>query len=279
MIDPIDIDAVRNSGQGDGFGKTAEDYANHRAGFPQRFFDTLAGFGFLQPGCAALDIGTGTGTVARGLARAGAEVSAIDPSEALIGQATDLDKAAQVKVSYQMAKAEDLPFEDATFDLAIAGQCWHWFDRPRAAAELARVLKPGGVGVIAHFDWLPMPGNVVAATEALIERYNPAWAMGGGTGIYPAWLGDLSTAGFAAVETFSFDLVQAYTHQAWRGRIRASAGVAASLHAERVATFDIELADMLSARFPGSPLHIPHRVWAVHARKPLAEVDSALPRG
>ena len=46
------------------FGKTAEDYRHHRAGFPPELLDRLAGFGVGGPGQRLLDVGTGTGTLA-----------------------------------------------------------------------------------------------------------------------------------------------------------------------------------------------------------------------
>jgi SAM-dependent methyltransferase len=150
----------------------------------------------------------------------------------------------------------------ASFDLVTAGQCWHWFDRPRAAAEARRVLKPGGRLVIAHFDWIPLPGNVADATEKLIEKHNPKWQLGGGRGIHPLWARDLAIAGFMNIETFSFDVDTIYTHEAWRGRIRASAGVGASLAPGAVAAFDGELRAMLTERFPDDPIRVLHRVFA-----------------
>ena len=75
-------------------------------------------------------------------------------------------------------------------------------------------------------------------------------------------------AGFSRLETFSFDVDVSYSHEAWRGRIRASAGVAASLPPDAVANFDTELAALLEGDFPDEPLAIPHRVWALVARAP-----------
>jgi hypothetical protein len=59
--------------------------------------------------------------------------------------------------------------------------------------------------------------------------------------------------------------VQAQVIGKVRGRIRASAGVAAFLPAEAVQTFDEEHAAMLAERFPDDPLLFPHRVWALVA--------------
>ncbi|MEQ9240360.1 class I SAM-dependent methyltransferase [Roseovarius indicus] len=265
-----DAHALRAFGDNVAFGRTATDYATHRAGFPQAFFDLAATRGFATAPAHALDIGTGTGTLARGLARIGLEVTGLDPSEELMAQATRLDAEEGVKVTYIKGAAESLPVGNAQFDLVTAGQCWHWFDRPRAAAEAARVLRPGGRCLIAHFDWLPLPGNVVAATEALILAYNPAWAGAHGTGLYPDWLTDLATAGFTDIETASFDIFQPYSHDAWRGRIRASAGVAASLPEAEVAAFDSDLADLLDKDFPEAPLQVPHRVWLATGVKKAA---------
>jgi hypothetical protein len=88
--------------------------------------------------------------------------------------------------------------------------------------------------------------------------------------MYPLWTLDVSEAGFTGLETFSFDVSVPYTHVAWRGRIRASAGVAASLPPDAVAAFDDELGGLLKRGFPDEPLVVPHRVWALVARAPEA---------
>jgi len=251
------------------FGRAADDYARYRAGFPERFFERLSVQLDLEPIMRALDIGTGTGTVARGLAGLGLTVEAVDPSAPMMEQARALDQMEGVAVGYQVGTAEALPFPDGRFDLVTAGQCWHWFDRPRAAAEAMRVLRPGGVLVLCHFDWLPIPGNMVEATEALIMRYNPGWRAGGGTGLHGHNLADLSVAGFRDIETASFDIDQPYSHEAWRGRIRASAGIKATLDEAGVASFDTDLAALLTMRFPQDPLLVPHRVFWAIARKPV----------
>ena len=68
------------------FGKTADDYARFRAGFPPEFFDRIAALGLVRMGTAALDLGTGTGTIALGLAARGCAVTALDPSAKMLAQ-------------------------------------------------------------------------------------------------------------------------------------------------------------------------------------------------
>jgi len=260
------------SGLDTDFGRTASDYARHRAGFPPSLFGRLRERGIGISGQRMLDLGTGTGSLARGFARAGAVVTGLDIAPQLLEYARALDRAEELHIEYRVARAEATGLADGQFELVSAGQCWHWFDRPRAAAEVRRLLRPGGQVLIVHFDWLPLPGNVVAATEALILKHNPAWHLAGGTGIYPRWFADLSLAGFGRLESFSYDETVNYTRESWRGRIRASAGVAASLPPERVVLFDSEHAEMLARSFPEEPLCIPHRVFAVMGVKALGKV-------
>jgi SAM-dependent methyltransferase len=250
------------------FGATSEDYARHRAGFPDSLFERLAAHGIGKHGQSIVDLGTGTGSLARGFARRGCHVIGLDPAEAMLQAARELDASAGVSVEYRVARAEDTGLPDAAFDVVAAGQCWHWFDRPQAAIEAARVLKPDGILVIAHFDWIPLTGNMVRATEELIEHHNPDWKMGRGLGVHPLWLRDLGEAGYRGFETFSYDVDAPYTPEAWRGRIRASAGVGGSMSAEQVEEFDKELAGLLASRFPGALVQVPHRVFAVLARVP-----------
>ena len=248
------------------FGAAAQDYAKHRAGFPDSFFDRLQVFGIGKPGQVAVDIGTGTGTLARGFALRGRRAVGIDPDERLMEQARQLDREDGVNVEYRPGVAEEIPLADDYADIITAGTCWHWFDGPRAACEAGRVGKPGAFVVIAAFAWLPLPGNVVEATETLIEKHNPDWIYGGGNGFYYDCVEHLQGAGIENIETFSYDVYVPYTREGWRGRIRASAGVGASLSPDAVKVFDAELAELLQEKFATDPLQVHHRVFAVIGR-------------
>jgi ubiquinone/menaquinone biosynthesis C-methylase UbiE len=252
------------------FGAAAKDYASHRAGFPQELFDRLEAEGVIRAGSLVLDVGTGTGSLGRGFALRWATVTGVDPDSRLLGEASLLDESFGVRVEYCLGAAESLPFPDSSFDLVCAGQCWHWFDSPRAAAEFARVTKGGGLALVAHFDWIPYRGGVAAATETLIQKHNPSWAMGGGNGFHSEAVNDLQDAGFRNFSSFSFDLDVPYSPESWRRRIRASAGVGASLTPEKVEEFDADLKALLEASFPGSVLALPHRVSATWAESPTS---------
>jgi ubiquinone/menaquinone biosynthesis C-methylase UbiE len=132
------------------FARTADDYARHRAGFPQELLDRLAARGFARAGTRVVDLGTGTGSLARLFARHGCEVTGVDIAGPLLEQARRMDREAGVEVAYVEEPAETTGLPDGGFDVVSAGQCWHWFDRPVAAREVARLLTDGGMVVIAH---------------------------------------------------------------------------------------------------------------------------------
>lgn len=258
------VQSTRMEVSGTNFGRAAADYGSYRAGFPESLFERLAAFDVGLPEQTVIDLGTGTGTLARGFAIRGCNVIGVDPDARMISQAEELDRQAKVSIKYVEAKAEKTPLDSGFADVVTAGQCWHWFDRSRAATEVKRLLKPGGKLVIAHFDWLPLHGNMVEATEDLIKLHNPDWHWDGGIGMHPQWMTGLSEASFRNLETFSYDVDVPYTPEAWRGRIRASVGVA-SLEENAVRRFDAELEKILAVRFPSSILAVPHRVFAIVA--------------
>lgn len=245
------------------FGRTASDYARHRVGFPPELLDRLAAFGVGGPGARVVDLGTGTGSLARLFALRGCEVTGVDIALPLLEQARQLDQDAGVRVTYVDGRAEATGLPAGAFDVVSAGQCWHWFDRAAAAREVKRLLAIGGSVVIAHFDWIPNADNVVAATERIILRHTPSWPFADRAGLYPQWLKDLQSAGFTCIESFSFDVTVSYSHEDWVGRVRASAPVAGTLDVEGVLACSSELAAMLRENFPEDPLAVPHRVWAV----------------
>lgn len=114
----------------------------------ERFAD-LAG---VAPGQRVLDVGCGTGRLTRELvARVGAEaVSAADPSEPFVGAMRERFPGVDVR----HAPAEHLPFDDHTFDVALAQLVVHFMSDPVAGiTEMARVTRPGGRVATSVWDY------------------------------------------------------------------------------------------------------------------------------
>jgi SAM-dependent methyltransferase len=251
------------------FGRTARDYATYRTAFPPELFTRLAACGIGVPGQRIVDLGTGTGVLARGFAAVGCTVTGVDIAPELLTEARRQDAEAGLAVTYRVAPAEDTGLPAAAWDVVSAGQCWHWFDRERVAEEALRLLTGNGALVVCGRDYHLLPGNVCTASEELVLRYNPGWPVAGGAIDHTGWAAELRQAGFADVEAIGFDIDVPFTHEAWRGRMRSSNGVGASLSEAEITAFDTDLARLLRERFPAEPLVVPHRIWALVARRDM----------
>ncbi len=99
------------------------------------------------PGFTVLEYGCGPGSSAFELAAQGAKVVGIDISEVAIAQSRDQARALNLDIDFRCMNAENLEFEDNTFDLIVGSAILHHLDLDKAYAELARCLKPGGKAV------------------------------------------------------------------------------------------------------------------------------------
>jgi ubiquinone/menaquinone biosynthesis C-methylase UbiE len=127
-------------------------------------------------GRRVLEVGSGTGRFAAALAeRELARVWAVDSSPEML----EVARARAPRVAFRRAVAERLPFKDGAFERAVATLVVHVLDRPRAFAELRRVLRPDGRLVFAtfhpaHMDayWLNRYFPSMLATD--LARFAPA---------------------------------------------------------------------------------------------------------
>ena len=110
----------------------------------------------LAPGERVLDLATGTGEVAVRAAAAGAEVWALDIAEPMLEKARRRADEAGAVVQFSLGDAEYLPYEDEAFDVVCSNLGLIFApDHANVAAELARVVRPGGrLGFTA---WKPNP--------------------------------------------------------------------------------------------------------------------------
>lgn len=130
----------------------------------------LVKFAQVRPAQRVLDVGCGTGVVAITAARAGAKVSGLDLTPALLERARENASMAGVDVDFIEGDAEALPYPDASFDVVLS-QFGHIFaPRPAIAVkEMLRVLKSGGR--IAFSTW--PPEHFIGRMFALIARNMP----------------------------------------------------------------------------------------------------------
>jgi SAM-dependent methyltransferase len=123
-----------------GFSRAAEAYDRGRPTYPQEAIRYLIEELDLRPGRRLIDLGAGTGKLTRLLAPSGADILAVEPVEAM----RERLRADLPGVDAIDGVAERVPVPDASADVVVVAQAFHWFDGPRALAECHRILRPDG---------------------------------------------------------------------------------------------------------------------------------------
>ena len=123
-----------------GFGRAADVYERSRPSYPPAAVARLAEVLGIGPARDVLDLAAGTGKFTRLVAALGARVVAVEPSAAMREEFA----AVLPGVTVHEGTGEQVPLPDASVDVVVVAQAFHWFDAPRACVEIARVLRPGG---------------------------------------------------------------------------------------------------------------------------------------
>jgi SAM-dependent methyltransferase len=115
--------------------------------------------GLLAEPRVVLDLGSGSGSLAREMTRFADRVDAVDPSAAMIQEGRKLPHGSDPKVRWVLGTAEDANL-DGPYGLATAGTSVHWFDPARVMPRLVAALAPGARFAIVEIDdgEHPMPG-------------------------------------------------------------------------------------------------------------------------
>jgi SAM-dependent methyltransferase len=199
------------------FGTNAQRYDRARPSYPRAMVDRLlAASPRTGSGPRVLDVGCGTGIVARLFQAAGARVLGVDPDERMAAQA----RAGGVEV--EVARIEEWDPAGATFNMVVAGQAWHWIDPVAGASTAGRALQPGGRLAVFWNSFRPPPGLGEAMT-AVVRRVVPDAPLGGGLPGPDGYarLADRAFGGMRAAEVFQdmdtwfFDWERPYTRDEW----------------------------------------------------------------
>jgi SAM-dependent methyltransferase len=156
---------------GEAFEASGERYDAVRPSYPAGVVD------FLVPAGArtAVDLGAGTGLFTALLVAHGLEVTAVEPSAAML----DVLRAALPQVRAVQAGGEQTGLPDGCADVVTAAQAWHWIAPGAGAAEAARLLGAGVLGIVSNqldtsVPWVHRLSRIMHAGDVHPPRQPPA---------------------------------------------------------------------------------------------------------
>ncbi len=152
------------------FSDRVENYVRYRPGYPAEVLDVLRAEAGLAPGQAVADVGSGTGISARLFLDAGHPVYAVEPN-AEMRAAAEAMLGADPRFHSVAGSAEATTLPDASVELVVAAQAFHWFDPAAVAPEWRRILRPGGWIVLLWNTRQTDSTPFLRAYEALLREH------------------------------------------------------------------------------------------------------------
>lgn len=248
------------------FDLAASEYDAARPSYPAALYDELEHQTGRLAGKVILDCGAGTGIASRQLAERGARVVSLDVGEQMLRMA----KARSPQSACVLADGNWMPAAGKSADLVTFAQSWHWFDQWTAAAQVARVLKPGGY-------WAAWWNRAKAAGEPWFDEYEQLvlascpgyeWLHSGEDLMVPDWA-DARVAAEARMEPAGI-LVVPWTRQVsaadWITDNRSKSYFIELEPTFRESVLD-RMAAIIAAQFPAGQMTVPYVTALVLARK------------
>jgi SAM-dependent methyltransferase len=210
-----------------------------------------------SPGPSVLDVGCGTGIVARQVQAMGCRVLGIEPDARMA------EFARRTGVEVEVATFEAWDAAGRAFDAVVAGTAWHWIDPVAGAGKAAAVLRPGGL-LAAFWHVFELPPEVAEAFAAVYERVVldspftfPATRQG--LDSYQPLLtkaadGMRGIGAFSEPEQWRYDWQRFYTRDEWLDQLPTS-GALTRLPADQLAAVLAEVGhaiDTLGGSFTAS---------------------------
>ncbi len=201
------------------FSSRVANYVRYRPGYPPAIVDLLARACGLSRDSIVADVGSGTGLFAELFLQRGYSVLGVEPNREMRAAGERL-LAGYAGFTSVDGAAEATTLGDASVDLVTAGQAFHWFDRPRARAEFARILRPPRWAALVWNERQSASTPFLAAYERLLLTYATDYAQVNHTQVDDAVIGTFFAPGGFTLATFPNR--QTFDYAGLEGRLLSS---------------------------------------------------------
>jgi len=232
------------------------DYEAARPSYPPDAVAWVTSFVSAGPGARVCDLAAGTGKLTRLLVGNAFQLLAVEP----VAGMRAVFRRVLPDVPLVASTAEHLALRDASLDAVTVAQAWRWFDRERAAAELHRVVKPGG-RVVLVWNARDRTDPSVGAVWSIMDRVEKRapWRD------HDQWRDSAETIpGFGPPERAEFRNAQQLTPEQVVQRVASVSHVAVLPDAQRAAVLD----DVRAVIAGHQLVTLPYRVGCVGMARP-----------
>ena len=152
------------------FSNRVENYLKYRPTYPAEIIPLLQSECDLTAESVIADLGSGTGLLTELFLKHGNAVFGVEPNDEMRA-AGEKVLAKYPRFSSVNGTAEATTLPDNSFDMIVAGQAFHWFDREKARPEFVRILKPDGWVVLVWNGYRVESSPLMNAYQDLVVRY------------------------------------------------------------------------------------------------------------
>ncbi len=201
------------------FSSRVDNYVKFRPSYPPEVVALLAAECGLTPDALVADIGAGTGLLAELFLKHGNRVFGVEPNREMreAGERLLTDYPQYTSID---GTAEATTLDDQSVEIITAGQAFHWFDRTKARAEFARILRPSGWVALVWNERRVDSTPFLRAYEQLLRSYSSEYET-----LNHRQIDQATIAAFFAPGTFtlqSFTNTQIFDFEGVKGRLLSS---------------------------------------------------------
>jgi SAM-dependent methyltransferase len=153
---------------GKNFGQIVDAYERFRPGYPAEIFHRIAN-AVSPPRRRLVDLGIGTGKLARGFLQDFDEIIGVEPDQAMAEKLSELEPRIEVR----LGTAEEIAFAPSTIDAVTVGHALHWMDPAIVLSHVTSWLRSAGVFAVVAGGFCPPEG---AAREIIDHEFEEKWA-------------------------------------------------------------------------------------------------------